>query len=83
MRIIVQLVYQTKMLYLCLICLVSAYALPVSFDESENEIDNPDYDTFQNLQQLGDKLFGDPKNSSGMCCWKFITRLSGDSFGCG
>ena len=54
------------MVYLCLIFLVSAYGLPVSFDESENEIDNPDYDTFQNLQQLGDKLFGDPKNSSGM-----------------
>ncbi|XP_065205602.1 zinc metalloproteinase nas-13-like isoform X2 [Planococcus citri] len=54
------------MSYLCLILLfVSAYSLPVSFDESENEIDNPDYDTFQNLQQLGDKLFGDPKNSSG------------------
>lgn len=39
------------------------------FDEEENEIGDvesvPDYDTFKSLQQVGDKIFGEPKPSSG------------------
>ncbi|XKL64471.1 hypothetical protein PGB90_004557 [Kerria lacca] len=37
------------------------------FDEEENEIGDvesvPDYDTFKSLQQVGDKIFGEPKPS--------------------
>lgn len=38
---------------------------PIMFDEEDNEVDNPDYDTFQNLMQLGEKLYGEPKNTTG------------------
>lgn len=34
-------------------------------NDDENEVDFPDYDVFSNLLQIGDKVFGYPRNSTG------------------
>lgn len=38
--------------------------VPVVFDEGDGD-GYPDYNTFQTLESLGDKIFGEPRPSSG------------------
>ncbi len=40
----------------------SVYATPLHDEENEGY---PDYDTFKSLQEIGDKVFGHPSESSG------------------
>lgn len=38
--------------------------VPVVFDEGDGD-GYPDYDTFKTLESLGDRIFGEPRPSSG------------------
>lgn len=53
-------------LSICLECfvLITVLAAPTYFDESE-EYGFPDYDPFAHLEQIGNKIFGYPKESTG------------------
>lgn len=40
------------------------FGVPVVFDEGDGD-GYPDYDTFKTLELLGDRIFGEPRPSSG------------------
>lgn len=44
--------------------LTMVFAAPRLFDETD-EYETPDYDPFEHLQQMGSKVYGRPKESTG------------------